>query len=59
MQALPLSADELAQFAALTQASIQEQKKIEASDTMPFEEYRQQYVSAERLHVPGGEAVAI
>jgi glutamate--cysteine ligase len=54
-----LSADELAHFAALTEISIQEQKKIEASDTMPFEVYRQQYVSAERLGMPGREAVAI
>ncbi|WP_411878699.1 glutamate--cysteine ligase [Polaromonas sp. YR568] len=59
LQAQPLSADELAHFAALTQTSIQEQKKIEASDTMPFEVYRQQYVSAERLGMPGREAVAI
>jgi len=59
LQALPLGADELAHFAALTQTSIQEQKKIEASDTLPFEEYRQRYVSAERLGMPGHEAVAI
>ncbi|MFS2036804.1 glutamate--cysteine ligase [Polaromonas sp. CT11-55] len=59
LQALPLSADEIAHFAALTEESIQAQKKIEASDTMPFEIYRQQYVSAERLGVPGREAVAI
>jgi glutamate--cysteine ligase len=59
LQALPLGADELAHFAALTEESIQAQKKIEASDTMPFEIYRQQYVSAERLGMPGREAVAI
>ncbi len=59
LQAQPLTPDQLARFAALTDASIQEQKKIEASDTMPFEIYRQQYVSAERLGMPGREAVAI
>jgi glutamate--cysteine ligase len=59
LQARPLSADQLARFAALTETSVQEQKKIEASDTMPFEVYRQQYVSAERLGMPGREAVAI
>jgi len=59
LQGLPLGADELAHFAALTQASIEEQKKIEASDTLPFEEYRQRYVSADRLGMPGHEAVAI
>jgi glutamate--cysteine ligase len=59
LQAQPLGADELAHFAALTEESILAQKKIEASDTMPFEIYRQQYVSAERLGMPGREAVAI
>jgi glutamate--cysteine ligase len=60
LQAQPLAADQLARFATLTETSIQEQKKIEASDTMPFEVYRQQYVSAERLgmreheHTPVG-----
>jgi glutamate--cysteine ligase len=29
-----------------------EQKKIEAADTMPFEIYREQYLSAERLGRP-------
>jgi glutamate--cysteine ligase len=57
LQSQPLSPEQLARFAALTETSIQEQKKIEASDTMPFEVYRQQYVSAERLeyeHTPVG-----
>lgn len=56
LQAQPLSAGQLAHFAALTEASVQEQKKIEAADTMPFEQYRQQYVSAERLGMPGRES---
>ncbi|MBI2770181.1 MAG: glutamate--cysteine ligase [Burkholderiales bacterium] len=34
---------------AMAQRSVQDQKDIEAADTMPFEIYRQQYVSAERL----------
>lgn len=59
LQAQPLDAGQLARFAALTEASIQEQKRIEASDTMPFEVYRQQYVSAERLGMVGREAVSI
>jgi len=46
---LPLSAEQQARFADLSKASIAEQKKIEAGDTMPFEIYREQYVSAERL----------
>lgn len=48
---LPFSADQQAAFEALTRQSIAEQKKIEASDTMPFEIYRQQYVSADRLGI--------
>jgi len=54
---LPFSAEQQAAFEALTRQSIAEQKKIEAADTMPFEIYRQQYVSAERLGVPRRETV--
>jgi len=32
--------------------SLFEQKKIEAADTMPFEIYRQQYLSSDRLGRP-------
>jgi glutamate--cysteine ligase len=35
----------------MAQESIEEQKRIEAADTLPFELYRQQYLSAERLGV--------
>ena len=38
--ALPFSADQQARFAALTQGSIDEQKRIEANDSLPFEQYR-------------------
>ncbi|CAN5509152.1 glutamate--cysteine ligase [soil metagenome] len=38
-----------ARFDAEAAASIDEQKKLEAADTMPFEIYRQQYLSPERL----------
>ena len=51
--ALPFSAEQQARFAALTQGSIDEQKRIEANDSLPFEQYRQQYLSVERLGVPG------
>ena len=47
--ALPFSDQQQAHFAALSQQSVAEQKKIEASDTLPFEIYREQYVSAARL----------
>ncbi|WP_421954766.1 glutamate--cysteine ligase [Polaromonas sp.] len=46
---LPFSAEQQARFADLSKTSIAEQKKIEAGDSMPFEIYREQYVSAERL----------
>ena len=49
---LPFSKEQQAHFAALSQQSLEDQKKIEAADTMPFEIYRQQYVAAERLGIP-------
>ena len=48
-QDLPFSGEQHAHFKVLTEQSIAEQKKIESLDTMPFEGYRQQYVSADRL----------
>ena len=46
---LPWSAAQQAQFDRMTQASIEAQKRIEAADTLPFEIYREQYVSPARL----------
>ena len=43
------SAEERAEFARLATESVTQQQAIEAADTMPFEEYRQFYVSPERL----------
>jgi glutamate--cysteine ligase len=51
LQGLPLPDGPLARLTAQSQKSIEEQKKIEASDSLTFEAYRQQYVSAERLGV--------
>ncbi len=48
---LPFPAELQSRFEAMTVDSLNEQKKIEAADTMPFEIYRQQYVSPERLGV--------
>ena len=48
---LPLSSDQQTRFKQLSQQSVADQKKIEALDSMPFETYREQYVSAERLTV--------
>ncbi|MEO7242261.1 MAG: hypothetical protein ABIW85_05065, partial [Variovorax sp.] len=33
----------------MAERSVQDQAKIESADTMPFENYREQYVSASRL----------
>jgi glutamate--cysteine ligase len=41
----------------LARQSVQDQAAVEAADTMPFEQYRQQYVSPERLGL-GRSAVA-
>ncbi len=51
--ALPYPSELQTRFAALTKDSIEEQKRIEANDSLPFERYRQQYLSVERLGVPG------
>ena len=46
---LPWTDAQQAHFEALSRASVVAQKKIEADDTLPFEIYRQQYVSPQRL----------
>ncbi|MES2993898.1 MAG: glutamate--cysteine ligase [Pseudomonadota bacterium] len=51
--ALPFADAAQARFAAESKASVDEQKRIEANDSLPFEIYRQQYLSPERLGVPG------
>jgi glutamate--cysteine ligase len=47
--ALPFSAAQQAKFAAMSEQSVRDQQAIEASDSLPFEAYRQQYTSPERL----------
>ncbi|HSV57967.1 MAG TPA: glutamate--cysteine ligase [Variovorax sp.] len=47
-----------AHFEQMTQDSIEAQKKIEESDTLPFEVYRQQYVSPDRLGLHRRPALA-
>ena len=56
---LPLAADVQARFARMAQESTDAQKKIEALDSLPFEIYRQQYVSPERLGVHKRAKVAV
>ena len=50
--ALPFSGEMQLKMLALTQASIDDQHRIEAADRLAFEDYRQQYLSVERLGVP-------
>ena len=48
---LPLSADVAERFAHLAEESLAEQRRIEAADTVPFETYRQRYLSPPNLNV--------
>ena len=49
--ALPWQAAQQARYEALARQSIEAQKAIEAADSLPFEEWRQRYVSPEGLLV--------
>jgi glutamate--cysteine ligase len=51
LHSLPLSAEVDARFARMAEESLAEQRKMEAADTVPFETYREQYLSVERLGV--------
>jgi glutamate--cysteine ligase len=55
---MPWTAEQQASFEAMTQQSVAEQKKIEAVDTMPFEIYREKYLSANRLGQPAQALMA-
>jgi glutamate--cysteine ligase len=50
--ALPWSAKQQARFEAMAAQSIEDQKAIEANDSLPFEIYRQEYTSPARLGRP-------
>jgi glutamate--cysteine ligase len=52
---LPFSEELRSQFVAMAYASVQLQQQIEASDTLSFEEYRQHYLSVERLGAAIGQ----
>ena len=54
---LPWTAEQQATFDRMTQTSIDEQKRIEAADALPFEIYREQYVSPARLGLRGRTAM--
>jgi len=46
---IPLQAEAEERFAKLTRESIEKQRKIEASDRIDFETYRQRYLNPELL----------
>ena len=48
---LPWSEAQQRSFEAMARDSVLEQKRIEASDTMPFEIYRQEYLAPQRLGI--------
>jgi len=52
LMAKAFPASEQERFERLAAESIDEQKKIEAGDTLPFEEYRKKYLAVERLGIP-------
>jgi glutamate--cysteine ligase len=47
---LPFPAESAERFARLAEESVAEQRRIEATDTLPFEAYRQLYLAAFRLN---------
>ena len=49
LRAAPLPPDVEAQYARMAEASLAEQRAIEAADTVPFETYRQRYLAQELL----------
>ena len=51
LQRLPLCAETEARLVRMAAESLEEQRRIEAADSMPFEIYRQSYLSRERLGV--------
>jgi glutamate--cysteine ligase len=56
--ALPYTDQLHNRFAHMAQESVEEQRRIEASDSLPFEVYREQYLSVERLGLPGQRVAA-
>ncbi len=52
LAAMPLSAERLAACQAQSRDSVAEQQRIEALDSLPFEQYRQQYLAPGRLGRP-------
>jgi glutamate--cysteine ligase len=47
----PFPAEMQTRFSRLARESVEEQQRIEGADTVPFEAFRQQYLSPQRLVV--------
>jgi glutamate--cysteine ligase len=56
---VPLAAADQAEFVRMAAQSVADQASIEASDSMPFEMYRQEYTSASRLGRAVGEQALV
>ncbi|AOF85734.1 glutamate--cysteine ligase [Hydrogenophaga sp. RAC07] len=56
---LEWSTKQQARFEAMAAKSVEDQRAIEAADTMPFEIYRQEYVSPARLGRPQAQPIAV
>ncbi len=56
---LEWSAQQQARFEAMAARSVEDQRAIEAADSMPFEVYRQEYVSPARLGRPHMQAAPV
>jgi glutamate--cysteine ligase len=52
LMAKDFPASEQERFQRLATESVEEQKRIEAADTLPFEEYRKKYLAVARLGIP-------
>lgn len=51
LRGLPLAAEVAQRFAQLAQESLEERRRIEAADSVPFETFRQRYLSPDQLNV--------
>jgi glutamate--cysteine ligase len=56
---LPWSSKQQARFEAMAAQSLADQRAIEAADSLPFENYRQEYTSPARLGQPRTESQAL
>jgi glutamate--cysteine ligase len=50
LQRAQLADDAARRFAAMAVDSVENQRAMEAADTLPFEAWRQRYLSAQMLH---------